>query len=215
MLSLWLLTSPVLHFARRFGPLAFFGLGLADNSVIPLPGSMDALAIFFAASKPEWWWYYALMATAGSLFGAYVDYGVAQKGGHATLDKRLGRKRAERARAYFDRMGFWSIFIGALAPPPTPTGAIILVAGALEYPMGNFIAAIMSARLIRYFVVTWIASHYGRAIFQFFSRYYKLALYSLVGLAVVGGVVGLVYYLRQRRKGKIVLDAGTSDQKAA
>lgn len=215
MLLLWLISRTLLDFASRFGPLVFFGLGLVDSSVIPVPGSMDALAIFFAASKREWWWYYALMATAGSVLGAYVAYGVAKKGGRQAIEKELGPKKAQKAHAYFERLGFWSIFIGALAPPPVPTSAIILVAGALEYPQHQFLAAITSARLIRYFVVTWIASHYGPAIFQFFSRYYMLALWSLIGLAVVGGVVGLVYYLRQRGKAKVASGASITEHKAA
>jgi membrane protein YqaA with SNARE-associated domain len=176
---------------------------------------MDALAIFFAASKPEWFWYYALMATAGSVLGAYVDYGIAKKGGRAAIEKELGPKKAKKAHAYFARLGFWSVFIGALAPPPMPTGAIIMVAGALEYPKRHFLAAMTAARLIRYFIVTWVASHYGQAIFQFFSRYYKLAVCSLIGLAVVGGVVGLVYYLRQRRKAKVKSGERITEHKAA
>jgi membrane protein DedA with SNARE-associated domain len=96
-----------------------------------------------------------------------------------------------------------------------PTGAIIMVAGALEYPKRHFLAAMTAARLIRYFIVTWVASHYGQAIFQFFSRYYKLAVCSLIGLAVVGGVVGLVYYLRQRRKAKATSGERITEHKAA
>ena len=212
---LWLVSHALRNFAHRFGPLVFLALGPLDSSIIPIPGSMDALAIFFAASKPEWWWYYALMATAGAVLGAYLDYGVAKKGGRAAVEKELGRKRAQTAHDFFKRMGFWSVFIGALAPPPMPLGAIVLVAGALEYPKRNFMLAITSARLIRYFVITWAAAHYGQAIFQFLSRYYKLALWSLIGLAVGGGVVGLLYYLRQRRKSKIVSGEGVTEHKAA
>ena len=215
MLLLWLATRTLLNFANRFGPLVFLALGPLDSSIIPLPGSMDALAIFFAAAKHEWWWYYALMATAGAALGAFMAYGVARKGGRGALQKELGRKRAKTAHAYFERMGFWSIFIGALAPPPVPTSAIILVAGALEYPKHRFMVAITSARLIRYFLITWVAAHYGQSIFQFFGRYYKLALWSLIGLAVVGGVVGLGYYLRQRRKGKLASGEGFTEHKAA
>ncbi len=215
MLLLWLVSRTLMQIAARYGPLAFFGLGLVDSSVIPVPGSMDTLAIFFAASKPEWWWYYALMATAGAVLGAYVDYGIAKRGGRATVEKRLGPKRSAQAHAFFERMGFWSIFIGALAPPPVPTSAIILVAGALEYPKHHFLTAITSARFIRYFIVTWVAAHYGQAVFQFFSRYYMLALGSLIGLVVVGGVVGLAYYLRQRRKAKLTRGKRITEHKAA
>ena len=47
-------------------------LGLADNSVIPLPGSMDVLTIWLSAGQPKLWPYYAAMATLGSLIGGYI-----------------------------------------------------------------------------------------------------------------------------------------------
>ncbi len=173
-----------------------------DSSVIPTPGSMDALAIFLAASNPKLWWYYALMATAGAVIGGFVSYRIAMKAGRAAMEKELGDRRFQKAHRFFERMGFWSVFLGAMAPPPMPTGAFVMVAGALEYPLHRFLLAISSARLIRYVVVTWVASHYGRQIFQFFGRYYGPALWTLVGIGIAGGVAGLVYYLRVRRRPK-------------
>ncbi len=40
--------SKVWHLVRRFGALAFIPLGILDNSVVPLPGSMDAVLIVLA-----------------------------------------------------------------------------------------------------------------------------------------------------------------------
>jgi len=43
----------------HLGGLGFIPLGLLDNSVIPLPGSMDVLTIVLSARRPELWLYYA------------------------------------------------------------------------------------------------------------------------------------------------------------
>ena len=200
MLLLLFISRKLQALAFHFAPLAFIALGLVDNSVIPVPGSMDALAILLAAAHRRLWWYYALMATAGAMIGAYVSYRIALRAGRAAIEKELGDKKFKQAHRYFERMGFWSVFIGAIAPPPVPTSAFIMVAGALEYPQHLFLLAIASARLIRFFVITWVASHYGRAIFEFFGRYYRPALWTLVGVAVAGAVAALVYYLRRRRR---------------
>src|SRR6516225_9341999 len=56
-------------------------LGLADNSLIPLPGSMDVLTIWFAVHHRHEWLYYAAMAAAGSVIGGYATYRLARKGG--------------------------------------------------------------------------------------------------------------------------------------
>ncbi len=47
-------------------------LGILDNSVVPVPGSMDVLTIVLAANQRDWWPYYAAMATVGSLIGGYL-----------------------------------------------------------------------------------------------------------------------------------------------
>ena len=50
----------------RLGGPGLVVLGVADNSVIPLTGSMDVLTIWLAARHRELWPYYAVMATAGA-----------------------------------------------------------------------------------------------------------------------------------------------------
>src|SRR6266850_1343955 len=52
---------------RRLGGPGLVLLGIADNSVIPLTGSMDVLTIWLAARHHEPWPYYALMATLGRM----------------------------------------------------------------------------------------------------------------------------------------------------
>lgn len=197
-----LFNSAVLGLARKFGVLAFLALGLIDQSVIPVPGSLDALVILFVASKPELWWYYALLATAGATVGAYVTFRLARKGGREALDKKLGQKRVEKAHRIFSRWGFWSVFIGTILPPPVPIVPFLAVAGVMEYPTYRFLLANATGRMLRFSIVAYITKFYGKSIFGFFSRYYKPALYSLIGLAVVGGVVGLIFYMRYRRNKK-------------
>ena len=197
-----LLNSTVLALARKFGVLAFIALGLIDQSVVPVPGSLDALVILFVASKPELWWYYPVFATAGATLGAYVTFRLARKGGRESLDKKLGKKRVDKAHHIFARYGFWSVFIGTILPPPVPIVPFLAVAGVMEYPTYRFLLATASGRMLRFSIVAYVTSLYGKSIFQFFSRYYKPALYSLIGLAVAGGVVGLFLYLRQRQNKK-------------
>src|SRR5512146_1261029 len=145
-----LLLASFLNYVRRFGPLAFLAVGLVDQSIIPLPGSMDALLIFFVASKPELWWYYVLMATAGSTVGAYVTYRISMKEGKEALEKRIGKKRADKAYRVFDRWGFWSVFIGTLLPPPFPIVPFIAIAGVMQYPRQLFLLSYSSGRIVRF-----------------------------------------------------------------
>lgn len=194
-----LLNSTVLALARRFGVLAFLALGLIDQSVIPVPGSLDALVVLFVASKPDLWWYYPLWATAGATLGAYVTFRLARKGGKEALEKKLGKKKADKAHRIFSRWGFWSVFIGTILPPPVPIVPFLAVAGVMEYPTYRFLLATASGRMLRFSIVAYVTKLYGKNIFGFLTRYYKPALYSLIALAIVGGIIGLFFYLRHRR----------------
>jgi membrane protein YqaA with SNARE-associated domain len=207
-IAAWLFKSRIMGMlAHKFGAFLFFPLGFLDNSPIPMPGSMDALLIFLAASKKELWWYYALMATAGAVISSWPMYRLGAKGGEKALDEKLGERRAKKIRGVFEKYGFWSIFFGAIAPPPVPCSAFIATAGAMHYSARRFIMALTSGRLLRFGFVAWIASRYGRHIFKFLTQYYKPALITLLALAIVGGIFALRSWRKARGKKKVE-DAG-------
>jgi len=198
-MRLWpLVAISIWPFVHRFGALVFIPLALLDSSVIPTPGSMDALLIVLCAAKRDLWWYYALAATGSSVLGAYVSYRIANKGGKEALEKKLG-KRAEKIYAKFESWGFGSLMVGAIAPPPVPFGPFVIAAGALQYSPKKFLAAVGLGRAIRYTIVAQITIQFGRHIFRFFSTYYKPAMWTLITLAVIGGLIGLFYYLRWKK----------------
>lgn len=185
---------------RRLGGPGLILLGIADNSVVPLPGSMDVFTIILAANHREWWFYYAAMATAGAVLGGYLTYRLGREGGKDTLEKKLPKDKAQKIYKKFEHAGFWSITVPAMLPPPVPIVPFLLAAGALHYSRKKFLASLAVGRGIRFTVVAFIAAHFGTQIFQFFSKYYKPALYSLIALAVVGGLAAVWWYLRYRRR---------------
>src|ERR1700751_4676566 len=177
-------------------------LGLADNSIIPLPGSMDVLTIWFAVHHHSMWWYYAMMATLGSLIGGYITYRLARKGGKATLKHRLGKKNTESIYTRFERWGFWAIFVPALLPPPFPFVPFLVAAGAMQYSRQKFVAALSLGRSLRYFLLAYLGVLYGRHFLRFFNKYTKPTLYVFIAFSVIAGVIALVSYLRYRNEGK-------------
>src|SRR4029077_19254231 len=116
---------------RRLGGPGLVLLGIADNSVIPLTGSMDVLTIWLAARHHEPWPYYALMATIGAVIGGYITYILARKGGKAAMERKLSKKRAAKVYKVFERWGFAAVALPALLPPPFPFVPFLLAAGAM------------------------------------------------------------------------------------
>jgi membrane protein YqaA with SNARE-associated domain len=185
---------------RHLGSPGLILLGIADNSVVPLPGSMDVLTIWLAAHQRSWWLYYAAMATAGALIGGYITYGLARKGGKEAFERKLPKKQAEKVYQRFERWGFWAVAVPAILPPPFPIVPFLLAAGALQYSKKKFLGALTLGRGIRFTIVAGLGAHYGNHIVRFFSKYYEPALYTLIGLAVVAGLFTLMGYLRYRKK---------------
>src|SRR5712671_1922476 len=185
---------------RRLGGPGLVLLGIADNSVIPLTGSMDVLTIWLAARHREPWLYYALMATLGAVIGGYITYALARKGGKKTMERKLSKKRATQVSQAFERWGFFAVAVPALMPPPFPFVPFLLAAGAMQYSPRKFLGALTLGRGIRYSIAAGLGYLYGNHILRFFSRYDKPAIAILVGLAVIGGVLSIVQYLRIKKK---------------
>jgi membrane protein YqaA with SNARE-associated domain len=183
----------------RMGGPGLVLLGIADNSVVPLTGSMDVLTIWLAAGHRNLWPYYALMATIGAVVGGYITYALGRKGGKEAIERKLKKDKAEKLLKRFDKWGFWSVAVGALLPPPFPLVPVLLAAGALQYSPKKFLAALTLGRSVRYCLVAGLGSLYAQPITSFFSRYYKPTALVLAGLAAIGAFFAIREYMHSRK----------------
>ena len=183
----------------RLGGPGLVLLGIADNSIIPLTGSMDVLTLWLAAGHRNLWPYYAAMATAGAVIGGYMTYSLGRKGGKEAIEKKLKKSRADKLFKRFDQWGFSTVVVSALLPPPFPLVPVLLTAGALQYSRKKFVGALALGRAVRYCLIAGLGSLYARQVTAFFNRYYKVAVFILIGLSVLGGIFALREYLRSRR----------------
>lgn len=184
---------------RRMGGPGLVLLGIADNSIVPLTGSMDVLTIWLAARHLHPWPYYAAMATLGAVLGGYITYALAHKGGEEAMQRKLSKRRARQVARAFERWGFSAVAIPALLPPPFPFVPFLVAAGAMQYSRGKFLAALTLGRAVRYSIGAFLGFHYGTHILRFFSQYYKPAMAILIGLAVFGTVMTVMQYLRMKK----------------
>ena len=196
----FLIATSVWTWLRHLGGVGLILLGIADSSVVPLPGSMDVLTIYLAAKHHQLWWYYALMATVGAVVGGYITYSLARKGGKEAFEHKMSSKKAAKVFERFERWGFGAVAVPALLPPPFPIVPFLLAAGAMQYSRKKFIAALALGRAVRFTIVAGLGAIYGRHIVRFFSRYYKPGLFVLIGLAVIGGVLALIQYYRYKNR---------------
>ncbi len=185
---------------RRMGGPGLVVLGVADNSIIPLTGSMDVLTIWLAARHLHPWPYYAAMATIGAVAGGYITYALAREGGKEAMERKLSPKRAKQVSLTFARWGFFAVTIPAILPPPFPFVPFLIAAGAMQYSRARFLGALSLGRGVRYSIAAFLGFHYGTHILRFFNKYYKPALAILIGLAVIGAILSIIQYRRMKKK---------------
>jgi membrane protein DedA with SNARE-associated domain len=130
-----------------------------------------------------------------------LTYRLAEKGGEETLEKRIGKRRANKVYKKFEKQGGYWVFGGSILPPPFPIVPVLMAAGVLAYPKRKFLMALALGRAIRYFLLAWVAHVYGISIIGWLSKYYKPMLYTLIGSAVLGSL-GLLVYLKWYRPRK-------------
>ena len=217
VLSLFALPDSVWEWIHRLGGPGLILLGIADNTpFISAPaGSVDVLVILLSAHRHEWWAYYAFMATVGEVFGGYVTYRIAQKGGRETLERKVGKQRAEKTYKYFEKHGRLTVFTGSILPPPFPFTSVLMAAGVMQYPRKKFLSALTAGRGVRFLAVAYFGGIYGPQMIRFFSQYYRPAMYLLIALAVTCGIGALVYFKcyrprAQQKEGVINAAAETS-----
>jgi membrane protein YqaA with SNARE-associated domain len=186
----------------HLGGVGLIPLGVLDNSLIPLPGSMDIVTIVLASRQGDWWPYYALMATAGSVLGGFLTYRLARKGGKEALERKLSRRKVNRVYEISGRWGFSAIAISALLPPPAPVVPFLLAAGAMQYPARNFLAALTLGRAVRYTVLAYLAATYGRWIITFVAGHGRPVAWAFAGLLVAAGIGIAIFFLLQKPKDK-------------
>ncbi len=199
-LALHTVTRSVNHWIFRLGGLGFIPLGLLDSSVIPLPGSVDVLAIVLAAQNPEAWLYYAMMATLGSVIGGFVTYHIARKGGKETLEKKFSARIVKKVYKVFDRWGFGAVAAGALLPPPVPFVPVLFTAGAMQYSVKTFLIALTLGRIARYSILTLLAAKYGRQVLKVLSLNGHPITVVVIGIAVSVAAVAAFLFATKRAK---------------
>jgi membrane protein YqaA with SNARE-associated domain len=205
---------------RRLGGIGLLVLGLTDGSLIPLPGSMDALTLVLAARHNDLWFYYAVMATVGSTVGGSLTYRFALKHGKRKLIRRLGEAKTERLCRLFARWGFGAVAIPALLPPPFPIVPFLLAAGATHYPKEKFVSALAAGRTIRFTALAFLASLYGRrAVLRAAGLYRTLLMWALIPAGLIAISITLYWAfnrclstLAEREKSKVVAAIPTDDQ---
>src|SRR5258708_1793229 len=181
-------------------------IGALDSSLLSLPEINDYLVIGRCLKHHSAVIYFPLFAAIGSVLGCLLLYTIMRRGGQALLRRRFKAEPILRAEKAYARFGVLALAVPAVLPPPLPFKIFVATAGTLEYPRWRFLATVMIARSLRYYVEGILAVYYGQRVFTFLKDN-GLAVISIV--AAVALLALLIYLLSGRGR------AATSAGKAA
>ena len=189
--------AAVQSFALTLGAPGLFLVAFLDSSFLSLPQVNDLLLIWMVTKKPSFWLLYAAMATLGSIVGCVVMYLLARKGGERLLRKMVSPERMERGRETFQRWGLLAVLVPSMLPPPAPFKVFVLLAGVVQIPLWQFVAAIGLGRGFRYFGEALLARWYGQQAMEFLDHNLRPVSLGIAAALVVGAIAYAL--LRQRR----------------
>lgn len=189
--------AAIQSFALTLGAPGLFLVAFLDSSFLSLPQVNDLLLIWMVTREPSLWLVYAAMATLGSIAGCLVMYYLARKGGERVLRKMVSHSRMEKGRETFQRWGLLAVLVPSVLPPPAPFKVFVLLAGVVQIPVWQFVAAIGAGRGFRYFGEALLARWYGQQAMEFLDHNLRPISLGIAAALVVGAVAYAL--LRQRR----------------
>lgn len=158
--------------ARKSAQVWLAVIAFVESSVFLVPA--DVLVLPMTLARPERAYRYALIATVASVLGGIAGWFL----GHYAFDalarpvlQFYGKLDAFNALRGEGGDGFILLMLvtSGLAHLP-PIKVVTILAGAIDFPLGWFIASAVVARGGRFFLIAWLLRRYGEPIRHFIEK---------------------------------------------
>ena len=177
-----------MYWARhRHAPWYLGGLSFAESSFFPIPPDV-MLAPMSLANPRRAWWYAAVTTVAsvvGGLFGYLIGLLAFDLVEPLILDAGYWDKYL-LAEEWFDKWGFWAVFLAGFSP--IPYKIFTITAGVIAMALAPFVLASLIGRGARFFLVAALMAWGGEKMETALRRYVDRIGWILV-IAVVAAFV--------------------------
>lgn len=178
--------------AHRHALAVLFLIAAIEASVFPIPPDVLIIPMILAARDKAW--LIALVATAGSVLGGFVGYGIGwglfETVGRPVLEfYGYAGQFADFAAAY-NEWGAW--IVAGAGFTPFPYKVITIASGATNLDPWVFALASLVSRAGRFFLVAALLYWFGPAIRRFIEAWLP-QLTALFFILLFGGFLALRY----------------------
>ena len=151
------LFSPLYDRAMRWArhphaPWYLGGLSFAESSFFPVPP--DVMLAPMSLAQPGRAWHFALLTTVTSVMGGVLGYLIGMLAFDVIepwLTDAGYHEKYLLAKAWFDRWGFWAVFLAGFSP--IPYKVFTITAGVIAMAFLPFVLASIVGRGARFFLV--------------------------------------------------------------
>ncbi|MDP1692516.1 MAG: YqaA family protein [Burkholderiaceae bacterium] len=161
------------------------GLSFAESSFFPIPP--DVMLAPMCLANPTRAWRLALLTTLASVAGGLFGYLIGHYGFEAIeplLHDAGYWDRYQVAVTWFERWGFWAVFIAGFSP--IPYKVFTIAAGALSMALLPFTLASLIGRGARFYLVAGLMAWGGARMEETLHRYIDRLGWATVALAAAG-----------------------------
>jgi len=186
------ITAALFH----LGGFGLFFFGILDSLPLPIFAGSDILIAILAASHRSPWYEFAVIATAGSLIGAYITFRLARRAGLAYLHSKFGSGRVPIILRLFERWDTGALVIATVIPF-FPASVFFAAAGASNYRMRKYFTIVLLCRALRYSFLAVLADHYGSQFTYIIQHPAQYRGWLLFFAAIIAGTVASVIVINK------------------
>jgi membrane protein DedA with SNARE-associated domain len=207
----------VQSFLHHWTYLALLVLTVAEAACIPIPSEVTVgYAGYLASTGHVNLVLVIVLATLGETVGAYISYVVGRTGGRAFVDRfgrylLLSHADLDRAEAWFEKRGEWSVAVGRLVP--LVRTFIAFPAGVAEMPPVRFGFLTVAGSLVWVGALAGAGDALGNR-WNKLTHGFSVAGY-LIAAVVVLAIVAFLYHrwhqLRAERRRQELAATGPSE----
>ncbi|MFN3594743.1 MAG: YqaA family protein [Thiobacillaceae bacterium] len=165
------------------------GLSFAESAFFPVPP--DVMLAPMALARPQQAWRLALITTLASVAGGLAGYAIGHFAFEWVAPWIEARPRYwqayQQAVAWFERYGFWAVFVAGFSP--IPYKVFTIAAGVLSMALLPFALASLIGRGARFYLVAALMRLGGARMEAALHRYVDAIGWAVLALAVLALVL--------------------------
>ena len=173
---------------HRHAPWYLGAVSFTESSFFPIPPDVMLAPMSLANPARAWRfaWITTLASVAGGLFGYAIGY-FAFDAIEPWLRTSQYWDSYQAAVTWFERWGFWAVFIAGFSP--IPYKVFTIAAGALSMALLPFTLASLIGRGGRFFLVAGLMKWGGARMEALLYRYVDRLGWATVGLVAIGAII--------------------------